>query len=88
MTDCCTDTEWIQARIDATKALIVKYEEAMLAIGGGAQSYTIETGQTRQVVTKANVTEARRALESLESRLAYYQGQLCGTGVTRVIPSY
>lgn len=80
MTDCCDDTEWIEARIAATKTLIEAYETAITAVASGAQSYSIDTGQTRQTVTKANMSEIRNALAALEDRLQHYQDQLCGKG--------
>ena len=79
MTDCCDDTEWIQERITATKALIVKYEAAVDAISSGAQSYQLDTGQTRQFVTKAQLGSLQLTITRLESRLATYQQRLgCG----------
>ena len=42
------DAAFLQARIDATKAQIIAYEDAATALaGGGVQSYTLDTGQTR-----------------------------------------
>lgn len=73
------DTEWFMERIAATKALIVKYEEAIDAVSTGAQSYSMDTGQTRQVVTKAQLGSLQLTLQRLETRLATYQQRLCGT---------
>ncbi len=61
------DSEWLDARIAAIEALIVAHETALTTIVGGAQSYTLDTGQTRQTVTKANLSEIRIALHELES---------------------
>lgn len=74
------DREWIEARIEATKAAIVAHEEALVALASGAQSYVLDTGQTRQQVTKANIGSLRLALEALENRLSYYEIKLCGGG--------
>lgn len=64
-------TDFLQERIDATKALIVAAEEAVLALMSGAiQQYTMDTGQTRQVVTKANITTLNKAIDGLYNR--YY----------------
>jgi hypothetical protein len=78
MTD---DTTWFTARLAATEAQIIAYEEALTAIAGGAQSYSLDTGQTRQTVTKANLTEIRNALSSLENRRATLKARLCGGSV-------
>ena len=75
------DAEWIAKRITKVEALIEAYEDALTAIAGGAQSYSLDTGQTRQTVTKANLTEIRNALSSLENRRATLKARLCGGGV-------
>ena len=55
------DREFIQARIDATKAQIIAYEDAALALAtGGVQSYTLDTGQSRQTVTKIELSALKR----------------------------
>lgn len=74
--DCCDDTTWIQERITATKALIVKYEEAVDALSTGAQSYQLDTGQTRQLVSKAQLGSIQLTITRLEARLATYQQRL------------
>lgn len=62
----CDETTWIQARLTATKALIEAYEAAILALStDSVQMYQLDTGQTRQMVTKANLTSMRSALSSL-----------------------
>lgn len=75
MTNCC-DVEWIEARITQTRALIVAYEDAILTLSTGAQSYSLDTGQTRQVVTKAQLGSLQLTLERLESRLSTYEQRL------------
>jgi hypothetical protein len=77
----CEDTEWIQERITKTKALIVAYEDAILVLASGAQTYSLNTGQTTQSVTKANLSSMRMALDALEDRLRNLQNQLTGSGV-------
>lgn len=88
MNDCCDDSEWLKARIAAKKAAIVAYETAMTALAGGAQSYSLDTGQTRQVVTKANLTEMRNAIAQLESDISTLQQRLYGCGRLYVRPSW
>ena len=79
--------EWLEARVTATKALILVYEDAMLALAGGAQSYSLDTGQTRQVVTKADLGSLRLQLNELENRLAVLDARLCGAG-TNIVPGF
>lgn len=75
-----TDAAFLDARIARTKEMIVAYEDALMAIAGGAQSYTIDTGQTRQVVTKGNVSSMRDALHSWENRLRMLCNERDGGG--------
>jgi hypothetical protein len=80
----CDDSEWVMERIEATKALIVKYEEALDAFALGAQSYSLDTGQTRQVVTRSQLGSIQLTLSRLESRLSTYQARMgCARLVVR-----
>lgn len=82
-----TDAEWGAARIARTKTLIEAYEDAIEALSTGASSYTLDTGQTKQAVTKSNIDSLRLALNNLENRLSTLQARYCGAS-TRVIPSW
>lgn len=87
--DEAADQAWIEERIAKTKELIIAYEDALLALGtGGVQSYSLNTGQTQQMVTKANVASMKNMLAVLEARLASYQARLCGGAVTHVLPDF
>jgi hypothetical protein len=73
---------FLEEQITATKALIVAYQAAVLSLGTGAvQSYQLDTGQTRQLVTKANLGSLRLSLDSLYNLLATLEARLCGAGV-------
>ena len=75
------DNTFIQARIDATKLQIVAYEDAALAIGTGAiESYILDTGQSRQNVTKLNIHLLHQAIESLYNRCTMLEIRLNGGG--------
>jgi len=82
---CADDSTWIKARIAKAEALIAAYEDAILAVASGSvQSYTLDTGQTRQTVTKANLTEMRNVVDSLENRRATLRARLgCGQALAR-----
>ena len=83
------NAEFLQARITATKAQITAYEDAVTAIvTNGAQSYTLDTGQTRQVVTKLNIASIQSGLDSLYNRLATLEARLNGSGVTHGRPGW
>lgn len=88
MTDSCDDRAWLEQRIAAKKAAIIAYEAALTALAGGAQSYSLDTGQTRQVVTKVNLTEVRNAIAQLESDIVTLQMRLNGCGRFYVRPGW
>lgn len=74
------DNDWLDARITKVEALIEAFETAMTAVAGGAQSYSLDTGQTRQTVTKANLAEMRITLDQLENRRAELRLRRHGAG--------
>lgn len=88
MNDCCDDRAFWQGRLDKKKALLAAYDDALTAIAGGAQSYSLDTGQTRQVVTKANLTEMRNIVSTLESEIATLQQRLGGCATFQVRPAW
>lgn len=90
MSDCCEDddrTFW-EARLAAKKAALAAYDLAITALAGGAQSYSLDTGQTRQVVTKANLTEMRNVMRILETDISTLNQRLCGSGRFQVRPGW
>ena len=77
------DSTFIQARIESTKDQIVAYESAAEALGvSGVQSYTIDTGQNRQIVTSADLDSIQKTIDVLYSRLCTLEARLTGSGVT------
>lgn len=84
----CNDRQYWIDRIAKVKALIEKYDDALLALGtGGVQSYQLDTGQTRQMVTKANITSLSNVRDSLLNELTTLQARVYGAGV-RGIPNW
>lgn len=81
------DSDWIRARIARTEELIVAYEDAIAALSSGAQSYSLNTGQTTQFVQKSQLSQLESVLASLENRRATYQARLCGRSVV-IKPAY
>ncbi len=83
------DILFVQARIDATKLLIVAYEDAALAVGsGGVESYTLDTGQSRQTVTKLDLDKLNTTIDSLYNRCATLEARLTGSGSLTVRPAW
>ena len=74
------DRAFILDRITAVKAQIVAYEDAVTALGvnGAVQSYTLDTGQSRQTVTTADLSALQKILDSLYNRLATLEARLYG----------
>ena len=83
------DSTFIQARIDATKLQIVAYEDAALALGtGGVQSYELDTGQSRQRVTKTDLPDIQKTIDGLYNRCATLEARLNGSGVIAGLPAW
>ena len=83
------DATFIQGRITATKAQIVLYEDAITAlVGGGIESYTLDTGQSVQKVTKLNLDVLNKAIDGLYNRCATLEARLNGSGTTLGIPAW
>lgn len=83
------DAAFLIGRITVTKALIIAYEEAILQISTGAvQSYTLDTGQSVQTVTKLNLNTLNESLGGLYNRCATMEARLNGSGTTMVVPSW
>jgi len=77
------DRDFIQGRIDATKAQILAYEDATLALGsGGIQNYKLDTGQSAQWVTRLDITELNKTIDSLYNRCATLEARLNGGTIT------
>lgn len=83
-----TETTWLEARLTKTEALIEAYEDAILALATGAQTYSLDTGQSRQTVTKAQLSQLRNALAELENRRAALQSRLHGTARIHITPGF
>lgn len=83
------DAAFIQARITKTKELIVAYENAVDALViGQIQSYTIDTGQSKQTVTNVNIEKLNDAIDGLYNRCATLEARLNGSGGGIVSPGW
>ena len=83
------DNAFIQDRITATKAQIIAYEDAVLALGtAGIESYTLDTGQSRQTVTKLDLTKLQATIDGLYNRCATLEARLTGNGTSIGVPSW
>ena len=82
------DRAFIQARIGATKLMIVAYETAADALAAGVQSYTLDTGQTRQTVTKLDLIALQNTIDGLYNRCATLDARLNASGVLTARPGW
>lgn len=83
------DNTFLEARITFLQTEITSFEAAITAVtSGGVQSYQLDTGQTRTLVTRYNLTEIQRRLESLYNLYRMTYAARYGTNVTRVLPSF
>lgn len=65
--------------------MIVAYEEAIIAVSSGAvQSFSLDTGQSRQLVTKKNISTLSSALEAAYALLAALEARLYGASIQAV----
>lgn len=75
------DAAFIQDRIASTKKQIVAYEDAATALGvDGVQSYSLDTGQSVQKVTKLELPMIQKTIDSLYNRCATLETRLNGGG--------
>jgi len=85
----CDDSAFWQARLTRTDELITIYEDAIDALGvGGIVSYTLDTGQSKQTVTKMDIVKLNDMLASLYNRHATLMSRLNGCGVTIHRPAF
>lgn len=84
------DRTFLEERITKTEALIEAWEDALtfLATHGGIQSYTVDTGQSRQVVTRSDIGTINRTIDSLMNRLSTLEARLNGSGVLNARPGW
>jgi hypothetical protein len=82
-------SEFLKARITATKTLIVELEDAAASLSSGAIiSYTFDTGQDRQTVTRANIHVINQTIDMLYNRLVTLEARLTGNGTTIGRPAW
>lgn len=76
-------------RIAVIEAQIVAYEDALTAFGDskGVLSYTIDTGQSRQTVTRSDISSINKTLDSLYNRRATMLARCGQGGVVTVRPA-
>ena len=83
------DRQFLLTRLTRVRALIVAYEDAIEAlIGDGVQSYTLNTSQSTQTVTKFDLTNLNKALDGLYNRCAALEARLGMGNTTLGVPDW
>ena len=85
----CTCTAEELAELATLQALYDALNAGILAVASGAFSYTLDTGQTRQTVTKANLSEFRLMRNDIRDELQEMKDRCAGkSGSMYVRPAF
>lgn len=81
---------FLQNRVTTLQTLIIAYEAALLALGtsNGVQSYTLNTGETDQRVTRYDIPQLQVTIDGMYNQLAVLEARLTGSGVTQMRPAW
>jgi hypothetical protein len=85
---CCDENDIWRERLAAKKALLLACDVAITAVLAGAQSYQLNTGQSQQLVTKANVGSVRLLMKQLETEISTLQLRLNGCASFNMRPGW
>lgn len=83
----CDQDAFLEARLTAVESQILTYQTAIATVSAG-QSYRLDTGQTEVSVTRANLTELRKALDALWNERALLRQHLGCTGNVILSPGF
>jgi hypothetical protein len=75
-------------RITQIKAELTAINAAILSVAGGAQSYTLDTGQSVQKVTRATLDDLRKMKDSLMNELEVLESKTNNTGTLEGHPGW
>ncbi len=71
----------VQSQIDYKYALMLKYQNQLdIIIENGMANYELDTGQSRQKVTKLDESRLNAAIARLENQCATLSARLNGSG--------
>lgn len=81
------DAWWLE-RLEKAKALVEEYEAAISGLlDGSIMSYQLDTGQSRTLVTKHQMSPMYLALERATNRVAALDAR-CNGSSTHVVPDF
>ena len=76
----CNST-YLSGKVTELQTIIDAYDAAILSLAmGNIQSYTLDTGQSRQTVTKLDLADMRNTRTSLYNEYVTLCARLNGTG--------
>lgn len=78
------DRTFLRQRIEAVKAQIVDWEGVLdfFAQNNGVQSYTLNTNQSVQTVSRSQIASIRLLLDGLYNRLSTLEARVYGRTLT------
>jgi hypothetical protein len=82
------DRAYLLSKIESIKSQIDSFENALFAFSenGALQSYTIDTGQTRQTVNRSEIGLLNSTIDSLYNRLTVFESRLYGGNTLQARP--
>lgn len=81
--------EWLQTRLAKTEEQIESIENAVIALADGTiQSYTLDNGQTRTVVSRHEIGRLQSTLDVLYARRTSLHDKINGGGTVNVTPGW
>lgn len=80
---------FMRSQIPIVESQIIAYQDAILALGSdNIQSYSLNTSQSTQVVTRADLQKMQDIIDQLFNRLSMLNARCDGGASTLVMPSW
>ncbi len=73
-------TTFLQERLAAKKAQLAELDAAVTAVNTGVQEYELDTGHSRQMVTRSNIDTFHKQMRTLEDEICRLEDRLNGSG--------
>ena len=84
-----SSTTFLQERLTAKKAQLAIYDAAVKALNSNVEHYDLDTGQSRQRVTRTDMARLQSTIRMLETDICLLENRLNGCGaVVYGKPSY
>ena len=82
-------SDFLAQQLPVLEAQITAYQNAITALAtGGIQSYTLNTGQTVQAVTRLDLDKLQATLDALLNRYTMLSARCNGGAVTVATPAW